>query len=123
MRPNGRAAESPFPTTLDSWAESNARFLPGGKLAPSVGKELCSRELIARQRALVQDIKDVISLTRKIIDTTREQLDAFNFLHGSSRPDAAHQSRPPPGADPEARRSSVGSASWKKAPEFRRRTS
>jgi uncharacterized coiled-coil protein SlyX len=105
MRPNGRAAESPFPTTLDSWAESNARFLPGDKLAPSVGKELCSRELIARQRALVQEIKDVISLTRKIIESTREQLDALNSLNGKSRPAAAHESHSPSEADPAARRS------------------
>jgi hypothetical protein len=105
MRQEGRATERPFPTTRDSWAEANARFLPGEKLAPSVGKELCSRELIARQRALVQDIKDVISLTRKIIESTREQLEALNFLNGKSRPASAHESHSPSEADPAARRS------------------
>lgn len=96
MTPNGRASALPM--------GPNSRILPGEE-PPPLGKELCSRELIARQRALIEDIRQVISLTRKIIDTTREQLDTFNFLHGSSRPDAAHESRPPPGADPEARRS------------------
>ena len=62
------------------------RLLPGDKQTPSFGKDLCSAELIARQRALVQEIREVISLTRKIIEWTREQLDAFNFLNGKSHP-------------------------------------
>ncbi len=103
MTSNGRA--SALPMVPESWAGPNSRILPGDEQPPPSGKELCSKELIARQRALIEDIREVISLTRKIIDTTREQLDAFNFLHGSSRPDAAHESRSPPGADPEARRS------------------
>ncbi len=104
MTSDGRTAENALSTTADCWAGPDSRFLPGDKLAPPFGKELCSRELIARQRALVRDIKDVISLTRKIIATTREQLDAFNFLNGDSRAPAGHSDSASE-ASPEARRS------------------
>jgi hypothetical protein len=95
MTPDRRAAND-----LQFLGESNSRFQPDDELAPSFGWEL-----IARQRALVRDIKDVISLTRKIIETTREQLDALSFLNGGSRPAAAHESHSPSEAEPEARRS------------------
>jgi hypothetical protein len=69
MTPDRRAANN-----LQFLGGSNSRFQPDDGLAPSFGGKL-----IARQRALVRDIKDVISLTRKIIKTTREQLDAPQF--------------------------------------------
>ena len=96
MTPNGRA--SALPMACECWTLPNSRILPGDEQPPPFGKELCSKELIARHRALIEDIREVISLTRKIIDTTREELDAFNFLHGSSRPDPAHESRSLKGA-------------------------
>ncbi len=98
MTPDGRASDSTLAATHNRLAESNSLSLPGGERAPWLGRDLCSRELIARQRALVQDIKDDISQTRKIIDSTREQLDAFNILIGNSRPAAGHDS--PSEADP-----------------------
>lgn len=104
MRPHSRAPESALPKTVDPWVGPGLKLLPGDEQARSAKEELGGRELIARQRALVQDIKDVVSLTRKIIDSTREQLEALNLLNRNSLPAAARESHSSSEAESPTRR-------------------
>jgi hypothetical protein len=97
MTPEGRASESMLPGRMS--AESSSPSLPGDGRTPWFGGDPCSRELIERQRALVRDIREAISQTRRIIDSTREQLDAFNILVGKSRPAAAREGLSPSDGD------------------------
>jgi hypothetical protein len=65
MTPAGPPPRGIAPAAIHtSWDISSSRFLRGVERTPSFDKDL-SRELIARQRGLVRDIKEVIALTRK----------------------------------------------------------
>ena len=105
MQPNALALENALSTARDSRAGSNWRSLPIGEPSASFGGNLSSRELIARQRALVQDIKEVIWLTQTIINSTREQLDRLDSLCGNLGRAVTQERRTPLQADPETQRS------------------
>ncbi len=96
------ATESLLSAAHDSGAESHSLSLPGVEQTLSHGKDLCSRELIARQRALVRDIREMISMTKNIVASTREQLDSINLLIGKSRR-PARETDPRPEGDAEER--------------------
>jgi hypothetical protein len=102
MKANGRASESTVAEPGDSRAEVNVRHSPDAVQAGSLCGGVSSRELIARQRALLQDIREVIALTRKIIGSTREQLDRFNSLGVNLRTVGAPERASPLESDPEA---------------------
>jgi hypothetical protein len=91
MQANARAFEKVLSTADDFRAGSNGRSLSTGEPSASLDVNLSSRELIARQRALVQDTPEVLWLTQNIIDSTREQLDRPDFLSGNFRPGVAHE--------------------------------
>ena len=82
LQPNARGSANVFLTARNFRPGSNFRSLPTGEPSASFGGNPSSRELIARQRALVQDIREVIWLTQTIIDSTREQLDRLDSLSG-----------------------------------------
>jgi hypothetical protein len=64
-------------------------------------RDLRAGDVIARHRELVRDIREVIALTRKIIESTREQLDRFDAL-GAVGSVVAPKHVPPPQAAMEA---------------------
>jgi hypothetical protein len=93
LQPNARGSANAFLAARNSRPGSNFRSQPTGGPSASFGANLSSRELIARQKALVQDIREVIWLTQTIIDTTREQLDRLDSLSGA-RGAFAEQGKP-----------------------------
>jgi hypothetical protein len=85
MTPDGSLpAESAPGATRDAWDLSSSRSVRSVERTPPFDKDL-SREFVARQRGLAREIKEVIGLTRKIVDSTLEQLQSFCFLGGISR--------------------------------------
>ena len=77
MQSTALASKNSRSIPRDLRAHSDWRLSPTVEQTGALGRELNSRELIARQRALVQDIHEVISLTRKLLATTRDHLDAL----------------------------------------------